>query len=111
MIPITSVDLKDLLSNDGPILIDVRKKDQYQHNHIPSAINAPWDDAFEAVVKWVLKDATTTIVVYDEHEKSPEAELAGKKIESMGYKNVKFLQGGLLGWMEAGGTVEFGTES
>ena len=113
MTPIIPEDLKILLSDstDGPILIDARENRQYQEKHIPGSISAPWNNEFEAVAKWALKDATSPIVVYDEHEKSQEAEQAGAKLEAMGYENVDHLIGGMLGWMEAGGTVEFGTES
>lgn len=93
-------------------ILDVRRPEEFDHNHIPGAINIPFDAAFAEQAKKVLKASPDLfVVVYSEHEDMGVASKASQALEDAGFENVHHLVGGLLGWIEAGGTIEFGGSS
>ncbi len=111
---ITPQELKSkLAAGDEPIeIVDVRESRMFQEKHIPEAINVPYTDGFAKALKKVLKGGEDIyIVVYSEHEEMGVASKACAELEAAGFTKVHHLVGGLMGWVEAGGTVEFGASS
>lgn len=94
-------------------LVDVRSNKDYRHNHIPGAVNVPFTADFVDVLKDTLMgDKDIPVIVYGAHEESDLAERATSvMVKELGYENVMYLEGGIMGWMEKGYKVEFGRES
>lgn len=93
-------------------LIDVRDAASFQEKHIPRSVNVPLVEGFVAAVGTVFHGGKDlALVLYSEHEEMGEASKACQELEAAGYTNVMHLVGGLMGWMEAGGAVEFGESS
>lgn len=93
-------------------LIDVRESGKFHEKHIPGSLNVPYGEGFADGVKKAMNgDLDEYIVVYSEHEEMGVASKACGELEAAGFTKVHHLVGGLMGWMEAGGIVEFGQSS
>lgn len=81
--------LKDVVEcrNAGGVIIDVRTKGEYNSGHIPGAVNIPINDLEDA--KDSIKKKDTPICVYC--LSGVRSTAAAKKLENMGYTNVKNL--------------------
>ena len=102
---ISIAELKKVLEEKKSVVIDNCGTAAWKAGHIPTAIN------FEAcksdLLKFLPKDKRTLIVVYggptyDEHY------IAGKKIEALGYTNLKHFSAGVESWEKAGEKSEPG---
>ena len=80
---------------DGAIVIDVRSTQEYNEGHIIGAINIPEYEICCDIDK-ILKDKDVEIVLYCISGK--RSKKAYKKLNSLGYKNVYNLYGGLDNW-------------
>jgi len=103
-----------------PLLLDLRPPDAYAVGHIPTAIHLDlWgvslidtDPAPLKAFMWMIEhvlavhgvDATTPIVVYDEHS-GVRAARAFWFLEHFGHPSVRVLDGGFNAWTAAGLTV------
>jgi rhodanese-related sulfurtransferase len=83
-------------------LLDLQSVESYRHRHVPGAVQL--EDASR-----LAKDGL--VVVYGEYDELGKGAEAADKLVAAGFTNVWRLQGGLMGWMEAGFTVEGGQES
>ncbi|MBU0648770.1 rhodanese-like domain-containing protein [Patescibacteria group bacterium] len=92
-------------------LIDVRTREQYEHNHIAEALGLAWGSDFEKQVTHILPDKDAEIIVYGANESCERAKKAAEFLQSHGYAKVRIFSLGILGWMEAGLRLEFGRES
>lgn len=77
--------LKELLHNANSLIIDVRLPQEYEDGFYKGAINIPHTDIHNNIVKHT-QDFDRQIIVYC--AVGARAELAKKKLETMGYKNV-----------------------
>ena len=79
--------LKDVVEcrNAGGVILDVRTKGEYHSGHIPGAMNIPVNDLED--VKDRIKKKDTPICVYC--LSGVRAAAGTRKLESMGYTNVK----------------------
>jgi rhodanese-related sulfurtransferase len=98
-------------SGIAPTIVDLQFIHEYEHRHIPGAINIPGDQKFEEHAQETLKDKAAAIVVYGEFDELQKGSEGAERLEKLGYTNVSRLTGGLMGYMEAGFTVEGGWES
>lgn len=96
-------------ANEIFTLVDLRDKQLYEHNHIPSAMNVPYVNDFKGDAEGILHDKDAEIIAYADDESSSEGACA--TFNEMGYRNLKCLDGGIRGWMEKGYQLEFGEES
>jgi len=103
-----------------PLLLDLRPPDAYAVGHIPTAIHLDlWgvslidtDPAPLKAFMWMIEhvlavhgvDATTPVVVYDEHS-GVRAARAFWFLEHFGHPSVRVLDGGFNAWTAAGLTV------
>ena len=109
---ITPQDLKQKIDSGEVFdIVDVRESHEYEHNHIPNAVNVSFVERFEEKAGHRLADKDQHLVVYGAHEEEVHATDACKKLEELGYSSVVCLPVGLMGWMEAGYKVESGQES
>lgn len=89
-----------LKGTQPPILINALAKDAYIAKHIPGSINIPAGDAEMAENVIPYKDAE--IVVYCANADCTASPELARKLEDMGYINVKDFDKGLAGWRSAG---------
>ena len=78
-------------------LIDVRTMPEYQAGHIDGSMWIPrgW---VEFKTAEIIKDANAEIIVYC--KSGSRGSLSAKALLDMGYKNVKDLDGGIIGWVK-----------
>ncbi|MEE3343093.1 MAG: rhodanese-like domain-containing protein [Bacilli bacterium] len=91
------VKAKELIINNGAILVDVRTKEEYADGHIDGAVNLPVDDINEDSVKEVVKDKYDVIIVYC--KSGVRSNNAADKLKDLGYNNIYDL-GAMSNWKE-----------
>ena len=102
------------------VLIDIRKPEEYQQGHIPSALNVwrnqitdssyayggmmPTKPQFEALLSQLGINPTDTIVIYDDKAECDAARLWWI-LAFYGHEKIKLLNGGLTAWKTSNGSV------
>lgn len=85
------------------VLIDVLPEESYQQEHLPGAVNIPYNDEnFIAKVENYVMHKNDEIVVYCAHKECTASDKAAEKLQEAGYKNVADFEGGLKEWKKAG---------
>ncbi len=108
---VTPQKLKEELKTDKRItIVDLQAAHEYEHSHIPGAVNIPLDK-FEEEYPHVLHDKDEIIVVYGEYDELHKGSDACKILEAAGYEKVGHVVGGIHGWKDAGFPAEGGRES
>lgn len=92
-------------------IVDLQDPHNYEHRHIPGAINIPVDDKCDEGCAAILKDHDQMLVLYGEFDELGKGSKAAETLTAEGYANICRLTGGLMGWMEAGYAIEGGKES
>ena len=88
---------KELIINEGAVLVDVRTEEEYNENHIDGALLLTLDTISEETATALITDKEAEIIVYCRSGKrSSEAK---EKLESLGYTNVYDL-GSIDNWEE-----------
>ncbi len=87
-------------------LLDVREKGEFVQKHIFRAVPMP-RGLIEMLAGSRLPDKTVPVITYDID--GHRAELAAGKLESLGYQDVRVLEGGLNAWSDAGYRCDYGT--
>ena len=86
---------KEMMSkNDGHMIVDVRRQDEYDAGHIPGAILIP-NESIGTTRPEELPDLKQIILVYC--RSGNRSAQASQKLADMGYKNV-FDFGGIMTW-------------
>ena len=96
------------LRNGKPFVLDVRPRAQYEEAHVPGAVNVPLAElgAGHAALP-PDRDAPILSVC-----QRGNASLSGLLVlKSLGYRNVRSVNGGTLAWREKGFATESGTGS
>ena len=102
-------DAEALLRTSGVALVDIRSAEAYAEGHLPRARSlpvssvAPTDPAALAALK-----EFRVILVYDEEAQLGRAEEFAGELRGEGVKDVRFISGGLQGWLGSGRAVEKG---
>lgn len=78
-------DVVECKSNGG-VVLDVRSRGEFNGGHIPGSINVPVGDIDELAAKHI-KGKHTPVCVYC--QSGARSAAAAKKLEHMGYTNVK----------------------
>jgi rhodanese-related sulfurtransferase len=101
-----SVDqVEDLdLSDENTHLVDVLSEDYFEEKHIPRAINIPLDQVASRALEEFDKDGE--IVLYCKDEECSASPKTAKKLEKLGFENVKDFEGGLAEWESTGHEIE-----
>lgn len=79
---------------DGHVVVDVRRQDEYDSGHIPGAILIP-NEEIETAPPPALPDKTQTILIYCRSGRRSKE--AAQKLAEMGYTNV-YEFGGIITW-------------
>lgn len=94
--------LNEILSQKpAPVVVDVRGGYDFQKGHIPGAVNAAYNTIDKAGLP---KDGA--LVLYCGNDKCPLSHLAAKTLETLGYKDLLVLEGGITAWAAKGFAVE-----
>lgn len=92
---ISQEEAKEMMSrNDGHIIVDVRRQDEYDEGHIPGAICIP-NESIDDKMPAELPDTGQTILVYCRSGRRSKE--ASKKLADIGYTNV-YEFGGIIDW-------------
>ncbi|MBU1446086.1 rhodanese-like domain-containing protein [Patescibacteria group bacterium] len=93
---ITASDVhKKIAANENIVLIDVRTQEEHLVDHISNDISIPLDTLNDIVNKSEIRTGDEIIVYCRSGRRSLEAQLI---LESLGYKNVKSMTGGITNW-------------
>ncbi len=91
-------DLENRLATEASVvMIDVRKPEQYQAGHVPNSINIPLAELDNSPL--LPNFDVEVVTICNRGNMSISGMLV---LNSLGYHNVKSLNGGALGWGEAG---------
>lgn len=82
----------DGLLKSGAVAVDIRDKEEHEAGHIPGSINIS-RGKLEMNVEGVLADLDTTVICYCNAYN--RGALSAASLLDMGYKNARFLAGGL----------------
>lgn len=105
---ITAPELKELVDKHEVEVVDARDAHDFEHNHIPGAVNVPFDDDFVKHLTEIYQDKDTTIVIHVEMAESEKYGEPYKELVKLGYTNVKLLKDGFRAWLDQGFPLEFG---
>ncbi len=91
------VQAKELIINNGAILVDVRTKEEYDEKHIDGAVLLPVDEIEDEKVKEIVNSKDDFIIVYC--KSGVRSSEAASKLNDLGYNNVYNL-GAMSNWKE-----------
>jgi len=92
---ITQEEAKEMMArDDGHVIVDVRRRDEYDAGHIPGAILIP-NESIGNEAPEALQDYDQVILVYC--RSGNRSKQASKKLAAMGFTNV-FEFGGINSW-------------
>ncbi len=97
----TSEVVEKMDSGQRVILLDTRSPEEYTVSHIPGASLINYDEFRSADVERL--DRNAEIIVYC--SVGYRSERIGEKLQTMGFKNVKNLYGGIFQWANDGRTL------
>lgn len=101
MAVITTEELRELKNNDEDfVLIGVLGEEYFNKEHIPGAINIPYEDIAAEALELFEKDQK--LVVYCKNTACTASPEAAEKLEKIGFENVYDYDAGLQGWKDAG---------
>lgn len=99
----TPAELESALARGGCQALDVREPAEIASERIPGLRSAPLSSLDSH-----LGSLTVTEPVYVVCRSGRRAETAAQRLTQRGHRDVRVLQGGLLGWLAAGHAVEQG---
>ena len=103
--PYTEIDIdsyyREFHQDTNYQLIDVREVDEYAEGRIPGAVNIPLSE-FQQRYQEIETDRPIVLVC----ARGGRSAQAATFMAAMGYTNLYNLDGGTLGWMQNGHTVE-----
>ena len=104
---IASTELRDRLSSQDVLLVDVGAPTFFAEGHVPGAVNIPLDElsgiAADQKSQFLRKDY---IIVYGEREEESLSDEAAEILEGLGYERVGNFFGGRTAWFNAGYKLE-----
>ena len=106
---ITTAQLKQKIDNHEDFaLVEVLGPETFAEFHIPTAINVPVDDTFEAGIQKAVADKNKLVVVYCRDIECHASAKAARRMGVLGYQNILEYHNGKDGWKAAGLLVESG---
>jgi rhodanese-related sulfurtransferase len=98
--PITRAEVEHAVA-DGVTLVEALPAPYFEDGHLPGAANLP-HDSDEATIAAVLPDRDETVVVYCANRACANSGVLGRRLEQLGYADVRVYEGGKEDWLEAG---------
>jgi rhodanese-related sulfurtransferase len=97
--------LRKIEEGDAFVLADALSPMSYAHSHLPGAINLP-PSVDEALVARRISDPCTEIVVYCTSPECEDSRDTARRLQTLGYTNVRHYPGGKNEWRERGFPLE-----
>ena len=94
---VSYMEAKEMIINDGAILVDVRTSDEYNEKHIDGAVLLTLDTITEDTSSKVIQDKETPVIVYC--RSGNRSSQAFTQLNNLGYTNVYDL-GSIDNWEE-----------
>jgi rhodanese-related sulfurtransferase len=104
---ITIPQLKTAMASQKLVLLDANGTDSWQDGHIPGAVD--FSAHREDLAKVLPKDKSALIVAYCGNPQCQAYLGAAEAAKKLGYKNIKHLPAGIMGWKDAGEKTEKGS--
>ncbi|MCW2604450.1 MAG: rhodanese-related sulfurtransferase [Pseudonocardiales bacterium] len=98
---INRIELHTLLKAGTATLIDALPPSYYQQQHLPGALNLV-DTDVAARAADLLPDIDATIVTYCSNLACSNSKDVARRLERLGYRDVRTYPGGIQDWVEAG---------
>jgi sulfur-carrier protein adenylyltransferase/sulfurtransferase len=86
-------------SDEPPLFVDVRPRDEWDEGHLPGAIHLPRNN-LESRVEALIPDKSRALVVYC--ASGVRSAFATKSLHELGYENAVNLSDGFVGWKRNG---------
>ena len=103
--PIDRASLQALLGRGGVVLVEALGPMYYADAHLPGALNIPLD-RIDVLAHELLVDHDAVIVVYCSDRSSRNSQVVARRLEALGYRDVRHYSGGKQDWVEHGLPVE-----
>lgn len=102
---ITADELDEMKEDDENLkIVDVLGEEQFEKEHVPGAINIPYERiANEALDRF---DKDDRIVVYCKNKACTASPEAAEKLDDLGFKHVYDFENGIEGWKSSGREAE-----
>ncbi|MEP3209179.1 MAG: rhodanese-like domain-containing protein [Maribacter sp.] len=100
-VPYVYVD--DLKLTENIVLLDTRKKEEFEVSHLKNAIWVGHEEFTEERVTTKILDKNAPIIVYCSI--GVRSEDIGERLQKAGYTNIKNLYGGIFEWKNHGNAV------
>ena len=100
---VSAENLKKMMDDKAHfILIDARKAEDYNKEHIVSAISLPATDVNSETLQKIAPEVTTKLVFYCQNLRCQASHIAASKALGAGYKYLYEFGAGIDGWKELG---------
>ena len=100
---VTRTDVEGLLGT--AVLVDALPNSYYAQQHLPGAINLVESDVVELAGE-LLPDHDRTVITYCSNPSCQNSKAVARRLEALGYTDVRTYEGGIQDWVEAGNPVE-----
>src|SRR3954452_3857607 len=88
-----------LESEDAPLLVDVRERDEWEQGRIPGAVHVP-RGYLESRIEGVAPDRSRPVLLYC--AQGNRSAFAAKTLSELGYERAISLAGGYVDWQRSG---------
>jgi rhodanese-related sulfurtransferase len=106
---ITIGELKSAMASQKVVLLDANGSESWQKGHIPGAID--FSASKENLASVLPPDKDVLVVAYCGNPQCPAYRAAAVAAKKLGYKNIKHLTAGIMGWKDAGEKTEPGSKT
>ena len=108
-ITITRQELEQLVDDDVTLtLVDALPGGYYAQQHLPGAVNLVEADV-EELAATLLPDPSATVVTYCSNEACSNSSAVARRLEALGYTDVRTYAAGIQDWVAAGLPTESST--
>jgi rhodanese-related sulfurtransferase len=105
---LTGTELVELIDSGHPLtLVDALPESYYNQAHLPGAINLVEPDVATRAAD-VLPDRDRTVVTYCSNRACGNSGAVARRLEQLGYTDVRTYPDGIQDWVESGRPVETG---
>lgn len=102
---ITTEELQEMKEDEKDlVIVDVLGPEMFEEQHIPGAINIPFENIAEKALEKLDKDQR--IVLYCKNKACTASPRAAEKLDKLGFEKVYDYEKGLEAWKKAGKEVE-----
>ena len=99
---ISRTEIETLIANGHPLtLVDALPQSYYAQQHLPGAVNLVEADV-DAQAAVLLPHQDRTIVTYCSNPACSNSKAVARRLEALGYTDVRTYPGGIQDWVEAG---------